>query len=146
MRPARWQYLPFLVGPATVFGMDRWEGSGPHPEAEPSLRFFAILAVIFAVCFLWVLLYVRVTLTESAAIVSVFRRRHVAWAQVQAVTRESQLGGRWVSLWTEDGKQVKLPAPKMSWPGPGRTDYERSYHVIGQWWLDHRGPDWQTAW
>ena len=86
---------------------------------------------------------IGVTLTSAALRFGKVRRRHIPWADIQAISYDSYLTSRRVIVWTADGHRIPLPAPStvVFWLGRGRFD--RGYHRIGQWWLDHRGPDWR---
>jgi hypothetical protein len=86
-----------------------------------------------------------VTLKDAELVVRVFRTRHIPWSQVQAVSQQSQMGSRWVVLSLADRKSVRLPAPRVAWPARGKAKYDEQYHLIGQWWLEHRGAGWRPA-
>ena len=72
------------------------------------------------------------------------RRRRIPCEQVQAVVPYSVLGSRMVRLYLPGGVAVRLRAPATLWT-MGNEAFERDYHRIGQWWLAHRGPEWQPA-
>jgi hypothetical protein len=96
---------------------------------------------------LWIMLVVSVvspfgiTLTPSAARVHDLRRRTVPWASVQSVRVEQVMGGRVVVLYEAGGRRTRLRAPATGFLQRDR-DFEEKFHVIGQWWLAHRGTDW----
>lgn len=83
-----------------------------------------------------------VDLTPELAIVRGYRRTRVPWAQVQAVVQRRRWGVWVVQLVLEEGKPVWLRAPTTGW-NFGDARYERDFHRIGQWWLDHRGEAWR---
>jgi hypothetical protein len=82
-----------------------------------------------------------VTLTPSAALVRNLRRRTIPWASVQSVRVEQVMGTRLVALYQADGRRTRLRAP-ITGLLQGDRDFEAKFHVIGQWWLAHRGGDW----
>jgi hypothetical protein len=84
-----------------------------------------------------------VTITESEIVVVRLRRRHIAWPRVQRVSQTHPWGGRNVVLTLDTGARLSLPAPRWSWPSRSTPDFDGKFRFIGQWWLDHRGPDWQ---
>ncbi|WP_392964827.1 hypothetical protein [Streptomyces sp. LN245] len=96
---------------------------------------------------LWIVLVVSVvspsgiTLTPSAARVHGLRRRTVPWASVQSVRVEHVMGGRVVALYEAGGRRTRLRAPITGFLQRDRN-FEEKFHVIGQWWLAHRGTDW----
>ncbi len=101
------------------------------------------LAAVLVLEMLW--LRTRgVTLRRDAAVIRNVRTHVVSWNRVQAIAPESLLGTRRVAVYTDDGRRIVLRAPTASL-GMGREQYERDYHRIGQWWLAHRGPDWQPV-
>jgi hypothetical protein len=84
-----------------------------------------------------------VDLTDEAAVLRGFRRRTIAWRDVQAVVCTQRFG--WVvQLVPAGGKPVTLRAPTTSM-GKAVSEYERDFHRIEQWWLTHRGPSWSPA-
>jgi hypothetical protein len=85
-----------------------------------------------------------VDLKPEAAILRGFRRRTIAWQEVQAVLRFEQLGSSRVRLILENGKPVMLRAPRREW-GLGGAAFDRDFHRIGQWWLAHRGESWRPV-
>ena len=85
-----------------------------------------------------------VDLTDQAAVLRGFRRRTIAWRDVQAVVRTRRFG--WVvQLVPASGKPVTLRAPTTMWWGLGTAAYEHDFHRIDQWWLARRGPSWSPA-
>jgi hypothetical protein len=52
------------------------------------------------------------------------------------------LGTDRVRLVLENRQVVNLRAPTISF-GFGAARYEHDFHLIGQWWLAHRGPSWR---
>jgi hypothetical protein len=83
-----------------------------------------------------------VDLMPESAIVRGLRRRKVPWQDVQAVVQHRSFGTWGVRLILESGKPVMLRAPTTSWGFEG-ANYERDFHRIGQWWVEHRGASWR---
>jgi hypothetical protein len=85
-----------------------------------------------------------VDLTASDAVVNNLRRQRIPWAGVQAVTRESRMGVQSVALWTVGGERIRLAAPSANFLrlDLSARDFEQRFHIIGQWWLEHRGEEW----
>jgi hypothetical protein len=81
-----------------------------------------------------------VDLRPTEAVVNSIRHRRIPWAEIQAVTQEPFMGGRRVVLWTVAGERVPLRAPCVDFTGIGAESFERRFHLIGRWWLDHRAP------
>lgn len=82
-----------------------------------------------------------ITLTPTAAVVHNLRRRTIPWSGIQGVQIESVLGTRSVVLYEAGGRRTVLRAPQtafLSWD----RHFEEKFHVVGEWWLSHRGPDW----
>jgi hypothetical protein len=92
---------------------------------------------------LWALTW-GVDLTPESANLRGVRRRSIPWQEVQAVLRVEVMGSRMVQLVPEKGKPVTLRAPTSLW-GLGGAAFERDFHRIGQWWLDHRGESWRPV-
>jgi hypothetical protein len=86
-----------------------------------------------------------IDLTPTDAVVYNLRRRRIAWRQIQAVTQERYAGCRRVVLWTDTADRIELRAPSLDIIPLGRGRFERDFHTIGRWWLQHRGPDWQPV-
>ena len=103
-------------------------------------RWLGVAYLVYAMVMTGASLRSRVTLTDSHVVVRRWRTRRVAWCDVQAVVQERHLLGRQVVLWTSSAR-ITLPALTTSL-GLGRGGLERSYHLIGQWWLSHRGAGW----
>jgi hypothetical protein len=82
---------------------------------------------------------VRIDLTPTEAKVNSLRRRRIPWSAVQAVTQEPLMGGRRVVLWTVTGERVPLRAPLVDFTVIGDGAFDDRFHVIGRWWLSHRG-------
>ncbi|MFE7351797.1 hypothetical protein ACFU8Q_01035 [Streptomyces sp. NPDC057543] len=82
-----------------------------------------------------------VTLAQSAAVVHNLPRRTIPWADVQAIQVESIFGGRTVVIYEAGGRRTRLRAPITGFLNWDRA-FEEKFHIIGRWWLDHRGPDW----
>jgi hypothetical protein len=71
------------------------------------------------------------------------RRRAIAWDRVQGFTINYQLGSRVLKVISDDGNSMPLSAPSTSW-FLGRAKFDAQHNLIGQWWVDHRGPNWQA--
>ncbi|WP_234477669.1 hypothetical protein [Streptomyces sp. MBT65] len=113
--------------------------TGPPPPDALT----ASLTICFGLLVLGILLpaYFGVTLTESAAVVRNLRRRTIPWADIQSIQIESIVGTRTVVLHEANGRRTRLRAPSTGFLAWDRR-FEEKFHVIGQWWLTHRGPDW----
>lgn len=85
-----------------------------------------------------------VDLTQESVNIRGLRRRRVPWQEVQAVVRHNQRATGRVSLILDSGERLALRAPTSSL-GLGGARYERDFHLIGQWWLAHRGQDWRPV-
>jgi hypothetical protein len=113
----------------------------PPPDAQTAwLAFWLGLLVVG----LLLPSYFGVTLTESAAVVRNLRRRTIPWADIQSIQIESIMGTRTVVLYEANGRSTRLRAPSTGFLAWDRR-FEEKFHVIGQWWLTHRGPDWTPA-
>jgi hypothetical protein len=84
-----------------------------------------------------------VNLTPMELEIHSLHRRQIPWANVQAITTGRYLGGERVIVWTDRGERIPLLIPGASISGGGPATFEKQYHLIGQWWLGHRGPWWQ---
>lgn len=80
------------------------------------------------------------TLTGTAAVLRRTRVRRIAWSDVQGVHLEPSWRG-WLLVLSTATERIALPELSAS-TSRGRARVERSYHLIGQWWLAHRGPEW----
>jgi hypothetical protein len=89
----------------------------------------------------WSWWWLQVVLEKDELVLRRWGRREIRWAEVQAVTAESELGTARVRVWLSGGRAVTLPVPTTTF-GLGRRRFERQYHQIGRWWLAHRGADW----
>jgi len=103
-----------------------------------------VISCVFAAEALWFGIAV-VELTPETASLRGFRRRSIPWQDVQDAVRYRRLGAWTVRLGTESGKPALLRVPNSTW-GLGGEEYERDFHRIEQWWLDHRGESWRPAW
>jgi hypothetical protein len=86
-----------------------------------------------------------ITLTTTDAVLYSLRPRRIPWTSIQAVTQEHVIGTRQVALWTDTGQRIALRAPIVAWPGVGNKQFDKHFHTIGRWWLEHRGADWSPA-
>jgi hypothetical protein len=130
--------LPLVVaGPFCLLAVSDLAG-GDQLDFGPV--WLAGAAVIVAES-LWALTW-GVDLTPESANLRGFRRRSIPWQEVQAVLRYERIGSRMVRLIPDNGKPVTLRAPTSLW-GLGGAAYERDFHRIGQWWLEHRGESWR---
>jgi hypothetical protein len=108
--------------------------------------FIAVMIISLVVIPEFLLLaWFGVNLTPTHAVVNSIRRDRVSWGRVQAVVEEPFLGGRRVVLWTDEGRRIPLRAPIVDFTSVGARRFDRDFHTIGQWWLQHRGPDWQPS-
>ena len=72
-----------------------------------------------------------------------WRKRQIAASDIVAVTLDRVYGNRMVRVWTHDGKEHHV---QVAGRGSGliKQNFERDWHLIGQWWLANRGGDWQA--
>ncbi|MEU7382552.1 MULTISPECIES: hypothetical protein [unclassified Streptomyces] len=126
--------LPSMI--AVAFQVSFWLDVGGHVVVPGLFAWGALLllAVITSRFF-------GVTLTPSAAVVHNFRRRTIPWSNVQAIRIESFFGNRTVVIYEAGGRRTRLRAPITGFLNWDRG-FEEKFHVIGRWWLEHRGPDW----
>ncbi|MFD3453878.1 hypothetical protein ACFWVC_17080 [Streptomyces sp. NPDC058691] len=130
--------LPVL--PVTLFAgllqLCFWSHGGPiWPAVGPVVLPFAML--IFSRSS-------GITLTRSAAVVHNLSRRTILWADVRAIETEWVFGSRFVVIHEAGGRRTRLQAPATGFLSWDRA-FEEKFHTIGNWWLDHRGPDWAPA-
>ena len=81
---------------------------------------------------------------ESAVVRGFWRRRTIAWREIQGVVSRQRAGTWVVQLLPEHGKLMTLRAA-TSYFGFGVGTHVQQFHQIGQWWLAHRGVDWRPA-
>lgn len=86
----------------------------------------------------------RITLSPHMAQVRNLRRRTIYWSDVQVIRIEKQFTNRTIVIYEADGRKTRLRAPVTGFLVWDRR-FEEKFHVIGQWWLDFRGPDWQPG-
>lgn len=86
-----------------------------------------------------------ITLAPDVAVVHCpFRRaRRIPWSRIQAVTVEANFGSSRILLWTDERRPVPLGAPTAMFR---RRDFTAGFHLVGRWWLQHRGPAWRPLW
>lgn len=132
-----WWYLAPALLPAGVFLLGSAEGRTRPPGSLLAMLLLVLPAFALNRWF-------GITLTPSHAVVNNLRRRKVSWSDVQAVTTENLLGAWRTVLWTST-ERVPLRAPMTFIGSLGAERFERDFHAIGQWWLAHRGADWQPA-
>jgi len=104
----------------------------------------ALLAVVLVATALWVSTF-GVVLTPELVRVAGVRRQVISWARVQAVLEVVRYGEHQVQLILVDGTDARLRAPSTVLGGRRAAQFDRDFNTIGQWWLDHRGPDWAPA-
>jgi hypothetical protein len=85
-----------------------------------------------------------ITLSPRMAQVRNVRRRTIYWSDVQLIRIERRFGNRTIVIYEADGRQTRLRAPVTGFLLWDRR-FEEKFHVIGQWWLDFRGPEWQPG-
>jgi hypothetical protein len=86
-----------------------------------------------------------ITLSPHMAQVRNLRRRKIYWSDVQMIRIEKKrFGNRRIVIYEANGRQTRLRAPVTGFLLWDRH-FEEKFHVIGQWWLDFRGPDWQPG-
>jgi hypothetical protein len=147
LRPRPSQYLSALVVPSSIISVNASMNLWDHGSGSGDLGWInAGVAILVAALVLWTAVFQGVTLTETEIVIRSVRTRRVPWSQIQGLDQRRQSGSGWLRLWLEDGKSVALPTPRIAWPARNRGTFERDFHLIGQWWLEHRGPDWRPAW
>lgn len=141
--------------------MTRWQRTAPVLPAvvvttilfinirTGTLRPGGLLGLVTFWFFLLVLtsLFARrfgITLTPSAAVVHNLRRRTIPWADVRGIQTESFRGTTTIVLYETNGRFTRLRAPSTGLLARDR-DFEEKLHVIGDWWLTHRGADWNPV-
>lgn len=155
-RQTVWQRtMPFAIIPILSCAEAANQIWGPQPPAADTASTandhltVVITSVSIALCLLILIVDVvqtrsfGITLTPTEAHVHGLRRRTIRWSDVRAVTTEKTLGTRSVILYQAD-RRTRLRAPITGFLIRDR-DFERKYHTIGQWWLDHRDPVEQTS-
>ncbi|MFI6407929.1 hypothetical protein [Streptomyces sp. NPDC050548] len=85
-----------------------------------------------------------ITLTPSAAVVHNLRRRTIPWSDVRGIHTESIRRTTTIVLYEANGRFTRLRAPSTGFHGRDRH-FEEKFHVIENWWLTHRGPDWSPV-
>ncbi|MFD5517546.1 hypothetical protein [Streptomyces sp. NPDC127066] len=139
-RPGVWQRVLPLLPMTMALGFDaflRVVSPVPRPAFD---AWFLFLWIVSVPTLLVASSFFGITLTPSAARVHGLRRRTVPWASVQSVRVEQIMGGRVVALYEADGRRTRLRAPFTGFLQRDRR-FEEKFHVIGQWWLAHRGTD-----
>jgi hypothetical protein len=85
----------------------------------------------------------RVVLGPDRLTVVGWRRWDMAWSEVQGVVPPAFGWFRRRSVAVYDGRAWRsLLVLTVGWPWERRR-VQAQYHQVGQWWLDHRGADWQ---
>jgi hypothetical protein len=128
-------FLAFASGPQT----------GRH---DISAEFVAALVVYFAVVTTgsaWLQRRNCLVLGPCELTVRSGLRAHVLGAaDVQAVTLERFLGTRTVKLWLAGGGYQRVAVAGRT-QGLFRENFDRDFHLIGDWWLANRGAHWQPS-
>jgi hypothetical protein len=112
--------------------------ASPHRLPE------ALLGVALVAAALWMSTFGVALTPEFVRVVGV-RRRVISWPRVQAVVEVVRYGEHQVKLILADGSDARLRAPSTALGGRRAAQFDQDFHTIGQWWLDHRGPDWAPA-
>jgi hypothetical protein len=111
-------------------------GNGWRDQSDGFLWAWGGLMVFECAVLLAVLLRRAVFLgSESVVLRGLWRSRTVAAADIQSVTVGGGSLARPILLWTADRRRHACPAIT-----------EADITVIGDWWLAHRGEQWQPAW
>jgi hypothetical protein len=126
----------FVVPLMVIVAEQIWLGS-LQADSAPAVH-FTIIVMLVALLF-GLNCWFGITLTPVMAVVHNVRRRQLPWSEIVAVTQQSYFGSRRVVLWTNDGRRTALRVPIMAFPGLGRRRFDHDYHLIGRWWLAHRG-------
>jgi hypothetical protein len=137
-----WVQVLVLSGFYLTFAAFFWASPAQFWPGSWFAWFWLVMGCAMVVEALW--LRTRgVDLTDGSAVLVGFRRRTIAWHDVQAVIRTRRSGTWVVRLVPASGKPVTLHAP-TTW-GPAAAAYERDFRRIDQWWLTHRGPSGSPA-
>ncbi|MFF3410528.1 hypothetical protein ACFYW8_30850 [Streptomyces sp. NPDC002742] len=140
-RPGVWQRVLPLLPLTVVLGSDAVLRAVTHlPRPTFDARFLALWIACVSTLVVATSRF-GITLTPSAARVHNLRRRTIPWASVQGVGVERVTGGRVVVLYEASGRRTRLRAPFTAFLQRDQR-FEEKFHVIGQWWLTHRGADW----
>lgn len=126
--------LPLLL----LFAVGAWGSQTAQPVSTswiPKLTFLIFTLILV----LRVLLAGSVELTPTHLAERDLRRRSIEWSRIQDIAIHR---GR-VQVWSDDGAVHRLatPIPK-GWYWPGHR-FDTEYNQLGQWWVEHRGADWQ---
>ena len=130
----RFQRLPAFVGVAIVLGS--WLATsfklGNRAATSPLIVLFVIELLVLGAL-------PGTTLTPYEAIVGQgLRRRRIPWDDVASIEIQNRLGNRVIAIYQTNGRRTRLRAPItgfLNWD----KQFEEKFHVIGRWWLDHRG-------
>ncbi|WP_329300851.1 hypothetical protein OG410_22505 [Streptomyces sp. NBC_00659] len=140
-RPSVWQRVLPLLPMTMALGFDAFmRVVSPVPKPAFDVWFHSLL-IVLVLTLAVASSFFGITLKPSAARVHGLRRRTILWASVQDVRVEQVMGGRVVALYEADGRRTRLRAPFTGFLQQDRR-FEEKFHVIGQWWLAHRGTDW----
>jgi hypothetical protein len=141
LRPSRGAtlFIPAFALGTSLFDLFL-ELQNQHHPAE--LKLFALVWVPIILLGGFTTTWFGVNLTSDELVVHNLRRKNVPWSKVQAITTESAGSGWRAVVWTEDGTRIPLRAPSAPFRRRSAR-FERQFAQLGDWWLDHRGPDWQ---
>jgi hypothetical protein len=136
IRRSWWVGLPPFVLP-TVMTLNLRQHHEPYS---------AVLVVLMALTAVLVAVNQWIESTDLTAthLISRWGRRKqaIAWDRVQGFTVNNTLVSRVLKVISDDGKSKELWAPYTSF-FIGRARFDAQHNLIGQWWIDHRGPDWR---
>ena len=135
-RPAANERVPVLIGLACLMAFAVWSWLRIHDPVG------LVFPPLFGLEFGYITWVLGITLTADEAIVHRGRRRRIRWRDVQFIQIEkSTWNSRVIVIYEASGRRTRLRAP-ISNPPFRDKDFERKFHVIGEWWLEHRGADW----
>jgi hypothetical protein len=139
-----------LIGPASAAGgfllaVETGDRAGRHGVPTGLLAavvgYFAVVSAGSA----WAQRRNCVVLRPAEITVRSGIRAHVLSAsEVQAVTLERFLGSRTVKVWLADGSYRRAAVAGRT-RGLFQQNFDRDYHLVGEWWLANRGANWQPT-
>ena len=81
-----------------------------------------------------------VELTPTHLVQRGWPSRSIEWSRIQDVVVQTGIS---VAVWTDDGRTHRLSAPRRPFRSWSSERFDADYTLIGQWWMEHRGADWQ---
>ena len=116
---------------------------GEHISFTGPMAVLAGRVAVVSVIGAWLQHRNRLVLSEGQLTLRTgWRDRVLRAADIQAVTLERAYGSRTLRLWLDDGSCRSVVAVGRT-QGLFRQNFDRDYHLVGEWWLANRGPHWQ---